>query len=606
VSPIRAVDDSVFFDIAVPIHARNDGESLTGWLVVTGRVRARGIDAVRQLADSATIIVGSLDGGVWTDLEHVVPGPPAGVAPDSIVVFDASPRGAGVGRATRIEGTPWVVWVQRDRATVLAPLNAFLIRVAPVALVLALLVFVVVWRVAHHTTHRVVELTARVDRMDADVSVIVDAQRGRPPTSVQTRAAALDTEPDITEDEIDRLARSFDAMFERASRERQLEEQLQQAQRLEAVGRLAGGVAHDFNNVLTVISNYGELLRADAPDGSQTAADLDQVLRATERASRLTRQLLAFSRRQILQPERLDLNAVVQEAHQMLRRLIPTSITIELDLAESLTPITADPVQVEQVLVNLAVNAADAMPLGGHLVFKTLRSELDHEGGTSGRDAQQYACLVVRDDGHGMDRTTVARIFEPFFTTKESGKGTGLGLATVHGIVTQLGGRIWVYSEVGKGTTFKVYLPLAEESAPAHRRSTPRPALRTMHAGQILLVEDDEATRGVTARILQDRGFVVRTAHDGAAALLALHSGPLPDIVVSDLMMPGVDGAELAAHIHRNWPHLPVVLMSGYADVELASAAVEAEVMLEKPFTARAILDAIAKALSNAEERAGK
>jgi signal transduction histidine kinase/ActR/RegA family two-component response regulator len=437
--------------------------------------------------------------------------------------------------------------------------------------------------------------------MDADLARAAEEARHRPePAASRTPPRP---ESDAPEDEIDRLTRSFDAMFARATHERQLEEQLQQAQRLEAVGRLAGGVAHDFNNVLTVISNYSELLRADAADGSQAAADLDQVLRATERASRLTRQLLAFSRRQILQPERLDLNAVVRDAHAMLRRLIPTSVSIELDLSESLTPIVADPVQVEQVLVNLAVNAADAMPLGGHLVFRTQHGELDADDATPAGPARRYACLVVRDDGMGMDRATVARIFEPFFTTKEQGKGTGLGLATVHGIVTQLGGRIWVYSEPGKGTTFKVFLPLADEQPPARRRSTPRPAMRALPAGQVMLVEDDDATRDVTARILEERGFGVRTSHDGAAALLALHAGPLPDLVLTDLMMPGVDGAELAHHIRTNWPHLPVIVMSGYADVELATGAIEADVVLEKPFTARALLDAISRALAEREAR---
>ncbi len=586
-SPIRAVGDSAYFDIAVPIHARNDGESLSGWLVLTGRVQGRGVAAVRALADSATILVGSFDGGVWTDLERVTSGPPSGVRPDSVVLFDDPLRGPSIGRATAIAGTPWVVWLERDQRSVLAPRDAFFIRVAPVALLLALVVFLVVWQVSHRTTHRIVELTSRLDRVDSDLA----PQRG----------PGEDEAP--AEDEIDRLTRSFDAMFDRARHERQLEEQLQQAQRLEAVGRLAGGVAHDFNNVLTVISNYGELLRSDAAEGSQTAADLDQVLRAADRASRLTRQLLAFSRRQILQPERLDLNSVVRESHSMLRRLLPSSITIELELSESLTPILADPVQIDQVLINLAVNASDAMPLGGHLVFKTMVAELDAERLASDEGPTKYACLVVRDDGAGMDRATVARIFEPFFTTKEQGKGTGLGLSTVHGIVTQLGGRIWVYSEVGKGTTFKVFLPLADAPAPARRRSTPRPAIRAMHSGHVLLVEDDEATRGVTMRILQDRGFVVRTAPDGAAALLALSVGPLPDLVVSDLMMPGVDGAELSLEVRRRWPSLPVVIMSGYADVEVSSGAIEAAVVLEKPFTARALLDAISAALAAREER---
>jgi len=585
-APFRAFENAAIADVVFPVIAPGDSAP-RGWLIDSHRLRGTGIQTVRDLAGSATLIIGQPDAGVWTDLQTVVPGAPAGIRAGETSVFDDSPRGAGVGYATPIPGTPWVVWMQREKESVLAPLKDFRLRVAPVALVLIFVTFGIVWTVSHRVTHRVVKLTERVDEMAAKEPAVADA----------------DLAPIEGEDEIERLERSFDALFERTRHERELEEQLQQAQRLEAVGRLAGGVAHDFNNVLTVITNYSEMLRADADEGSQQATDLDQVLRAADRATRLTRQLLAFSRRQILQPERLDLNDVVRDAHAMLRRLIPTHITIEMDLADGLAPIIADSVQVEQVLVNLAVNASDAMPDGGHLLFRTTTSELDAEDATPGQTAKRYACLMVRDDGTGMDRATVARIFEPFYTTKPQGKGTGLGLATVHGIVTQLGGRIWVYSEPGAGTTFKVFLPFADKRQFAERRKTPRSSLKAVAAGDVLLVEDDEATRGVVERILVENGFTVRLAHDGASALLNLLSGPLPDLVVSDLMMPGVDGAELSLHIHERWPQLPVVIMSGYADVEHGSGAIIGAVVLEKPFTARALLEALSRALATVAAR---
>jgi signal transduction histidine kinase len=582
VGPFRVAGSGVAVEVAYPVHARDDDESLVGWVVELRRVQGRGVAAVRQLVESATLIVGALDDGAWTDLERVVPGPPSGVRPDTVVVFDDSPRGAGVGVATRVAGTPWVVWMERERAAVLAPLSDFRRRVAPVAIILALLTLVLVWRVSHRITNRVVTLTERVDRMAAD-PLIAEAKVPSPVTLEG-------------QDEIERLEASFDAMFDRTRRQMQLEAQLLQAQKLEAVGRLAGGVAHDFNNVLTVITNYGEMLRADAPEGSQTAADLDQVLRAADRAARLTRQLLAFSKRQIIQPRMLDINGVVSEGHSMLRRLIPTNIELELDLAESMPAIFADPIQIEQVIVNLAVNAADAMPDGGKLSFRTFEGELDVDDATPRDPSRRYACVAVRDTGHGMDRETIARIFEPFFTTKPQGKGTGLGLATVHGIITQLGGRIWVYSEPGRGTTFKVFLPIAtaepaDADTPLRRRSTP-----PQGTGQVLVVEDDEGARGVTARLLQQAGFEVRLAPDGATALAALEAGPLPRVVVSDLMMPGLDGAELSQRIRERWPSLPVVIVSGYADVELQTGQILAAVVLEKPFTARALVEAIARA----------
>ena len=584
--PFVAVGEYAATQIAYPVHAGRDEESLVGWLVETRRVRAQGVEAIKRLSESATLYVGSLEGGVWTDFERVVAGPPAGTRPDSLVRFVDEALDDRLGVATLVRGTPWVVWLERDRASVLAPLSDFRRRVAPVALLLALITLVVGWRLSRGITNRVVRLTERVDRMAADPRLTDD----------QTGSRLTDGK-----DEIARLEISFDAMHERTVRQMERETQLLDAQKLEAVGRLAGGVAHDFNNVLTVITNYTEMLRADAPHGSQTAADLDQVLRAAERAAHLTRQLLAFSRRQVVQPRMIDVNAVVTDVHSMLRRLIPTHIEFDLELGDGIGPIFADPAQVEQVIVNLALNASDAMPSGGRLAFRTFEGELDADDPSPRATSRRFACIAVRDTGHGMDRATLRRIFEPFFTTKPQGKGTGLGLAMVHGIVTQLGGRVWAYSEPNIGTTFKIFLPVhidatVTEDVPLSRRDTPPKGV-----GSILVVEDDEAARGVTARVLQQAGFDVRLAPDGNTALAALESGPLPRVVVSDLMMPGLDGAQLSQRIREQWPQLPVVIVSGYADVVLHTGELHAAVILEKPFTAHALVDAIARATQAVE-----
>jgi len=370
---------------------------------------------------------------------------------------------------------------------------------------------------------------------------------------------------------------------------KQLEEQLRQAQKMEAIGQLTGGIAHDFNNMLTVIMGYSELtlhsLRPDDP----ARVNVEQIEQAGERASLLTRQLLAFGRKQVLQPKVLDLNAVLTNLDQMLQRLIGEDIDLVTVLAPGVGRVHADPSQVEQVIMNLAVNARDAMPRGGKLTIETANVELDDAYARRHGPVQPgaYVLLAVSDTGCGMDRDTQARIFEPFFTTKEPGKGTGLGLSTVYGIVKQSGGYIWVYSEVGRGTTFKIYLPRVEAVAKAVEPS--REATGSVRGSEtILLVEDDAGIRALVRQVLAQSGYQVLEAHHGkhAIQICEQHAGPI-HLLVTDMVMPEMSGTETAGHLTSLRPDLKVLFLSGYADeaVHRHGMLAAGANFLPKPFT---------------------
>jgi two-component system cell cycle sensor histidine kinase/response regulator CckA len=383
------------------------------------------------------------------------------------------------------------------------------------------------------------------------------------------------------------------------------EDQLRQAQKMEAVGQLAGGVAHDFNNLLGVIIGYADLLQKDIGPQHPGMRRLEQIHKASGRAIALTRQLLAFSRKQVLQPRVLDLNAVVGEVEKMLARLIGEDIQISTVLAPQLGRVKADPGQVEQVIVNLAVNARDAMPGGGKLIIETGNVELDdnylrhHAGARPG----PHVVLAVSDTGHGMDAETLARIFEPFFTTKEQGKGTGLGLSTVYGIVKQSGGYVMVYSEPGRGTTFRVYLPRVEEAAEdvtdAPAPSEPPPAM----GETILLAEDAEALRSMIREILEEGGYTVVEGGNAEEALAAAraHQGPI-HLMLSDVVMPRMGGRDLATEVEAIRPGLRVLYMSGYTDEAIVHHGVldAGTHFLPKPFTADGLLRKIRSVLDGA------
>ena len=383
---------------------------------------------------------------------------------------------------------------------------------------------------------------------------------------------------------------------------KQLEEQFRQAHKMEAVGRLAGGVAHDFNNVLTIIRAQTEFLLADLAANDPRRAEVLEIQGAADRAAAFTRQLLAFSRRQLLQPKVLDLNQVITGMEMMVRRLVGEDIVLLIKLAPEIPRIWADPGQLQQVILNLAVNARDAMPTGGTLLIETAVVELDEHYPRQHPSAKPgtHVVLVVTDTGCGMDPATRSRIFEPFFTTKEPGKGTGLGLSTVYGIVKQSGGHIWVYSELGRGTAFKLYFPPHRDAhhPPVVERTILPPALGA--GATILLVEDDRPVRSTVRRLLERHGYEVLEASNGQDALdLVTSRANEINLVLSDMVMPGMGGTELAGRVRAIVPKLPVVLMTGYTEEAITRAGERPldEQIIEKPFTLTAMLEKVNQAL---------
>jgi PAS domain S-box-containing protein len=382
---------------------------------------------------------------------------------------------------------------------------------------------------------------------------------------------------------------------------KRLERQFLQAQKMEVVGHLAGGVAHDFNNLLTVIIGFGELSRDELPETSPVRRDIDEVLRAAHSASALTRRLLAFSRRQMIQPQILDLDATVQGMKTMLRRLIGEDIKFVVRSSDELGMVNADRGQVEQVVMNLVVNARDAMPTGGHLTIETANAYLDevyatlHPGATPGA----HVMLAIGDTGCGMDEGVRARLFEPFFTTKELGRGTGLGLSTVYGIVKQNGGSIWVYSEPGAGTTFKVYFPRASASHSDVTETDIRPQ-NLDGVETILIVEDQAEVRAVARQTLQRHGYTVIEAAHGQEAIEQLEVHPTAiDLLLTDVVLPGMSGRQVAEELQRRKPDLRVLYMSGYTDDTITRHGVldRSLAFLEKPFTADGLLQKIRSTL---------
>jgi PAS domain S-box-containing protein len=373
---------------------------------------------------------------------------------------------------------------------------------------------------------------------------------------------------------------------------RTLEEQYQQAQKMEAVGRLAGGVAHDFNNLLTAILGYCELLLADAEPDDPRRADIAEIQKAGTRAAGLTRQLLAFSRKQIIEPTMLDLNAIVADMRAMLGRLIGEDVNIVLGLGPELAPVKADRGQVEQIVLNLAVNARDAMPKGGRLTIETGNVDLDEHYATAHFSVKpgRYVMLIVTDTGTGMTPQVKARLFEPFFTTKEVGKGTGLGLATVHGIVARSGGTVGVYSEVGRGTSFKVYFPRADaaEMVVEARPPVARPVAGTQ---TVLVVEDEDGLRELAKRLLERQGYTVLTAANADEALQLFQANASIGVLLTDVVMPGTSGPELTQALVDQRPDLKVIYMSGYTEDAIAHHGVLAPgiAFVHKPFTSETL-----------------
>jgi len=552
----------------------------------------------RLVGGGALILVGAAGDQAWTDMTKLIQSPPVPTGARGSYVYEAADATTRIGALGEVTGTPWRVWVEFPRDAVVAPAKNFLRRILVVA-------FVLVWC--------------------AVILVALFAWQVTSPLTALTRAAEAIAKGDYTRrvgstrrDEIGRLTRAFDTMGGQIESAQQrlvhdlemrtkmeearhaLEDQLEQSRKMEAVGRLAGGVAHDFNNLLTAILGYSNLVLDELEPGHPARADVEQMRRAGESAASLTQQLLAFSRKQILQPQVLDLNQVVTRADSLLQRLIGEHIALVTALDPSLEHVSADPGQLEQVILNLALNARDAMPQGGKLTIETANVELDdayarqHGGSSPGR----HVMLAVSDTGIGMDAETQARIFEPFFTTKRRGEGTGLGLATVYGIVTQSGGSIWVYSETGRGTTFKVYFPRAAQ-AEDHAVAAPRTdGLEGTET--ILLAEDQPEVRSVACAVLERYGYRVLQASRGDEALEILRTHPEPiHLLLSDVVMPSMSGPELARLVQLQRPGIRVLYASGYTDDAIVRHGMldPGVSFLQKPFTPTALLTKIRELL---------
>ncbi|HEX8848317.1 MAG TPA: ATP-binding protein [Gemmatimonadaceae bacterium] len=379
------------------------------------------------------------------------------------------------------------------------------------------------------------------------------------------------------------------ALMLEVSERKSLEEQFRQAQKMEAVGRLAGGIAHDFNNLLTVMSSCSELLLRELDKEDRRRNDVEEIRRAAQRAASLTRQLLAFSRKQILQPTMVDLNAVVSDMERMLRRVLGEDIVLETALDPDLGFVRADPGQIEQVLMNLVVNARDAMPRGGRIVLRT--RNIPRPNGDA------LVALEVKDEGVGIADEALPHIFEPFYTTKEQGKGTGLGLSTVYGIVKQSGGDVEVETMPGFGATFRVVLPRYREAVTARPLSPPR-GTSGRTSGTILLVEDEEAVRSLATRVLTREGYVVHSAPrgDDAERIFAAHESEIA-LLVTDMVLPGLGGIELAQRLRARRPSLKVLLMSGYTDRDfgVVQRDMDAVGLLQKPFTPDVLVKRVAE-----------
>lgn len=421
----------------------------------------------------------------------------------------------------------------------------------------------------------------------------------RIPVEVNARVIDLHGQPTVIS-----IARDIQERKQAEEALRQSEERLRQSQKMEAVGTLAGGVAHDFNNLLTVIKGNAEILLLELPDDDPARGDIAEIQRAADRAAALTRQLLAFSRKQVLQPKVLALDEVVSELAPMLRRIIGEDVEMHTVAAPDLAPVRADPGQLQQVIMNLAANARDAMPRGGALTVELANVELDAAAAADlpGLEPGGYAMLAVRDTGCGIDPATRAQIFDPFFTTKP--QGTGLGLSTVYGIVQQSGGAVEVGSEPGSGTTFRIFLPRVEPPTGA-QRDAEDPRLGAGGAETVLLVEDEDAVRTLARKVLERSGYRVLDAPSGTHALrLCGERGERVDLLLTDVVMPGMSGPTLAEELGTRWPGLRVLFISGYTDDALGKHGVlQAGVhFLEKPFPPDALARKVREVLDAPHE----
>jgi len=531
--------------------------------------------------------------------------------------------------ARPIAGTPWLILIEFPDDVVLKPVSGFVKRMLMIGMFLFVMGVAGAFVLSRNITGPLYELTAgataisrgdhsrrvNIDQKDefgqlatafnAMVEKLRESQRELE-RKVQERTAQLEE----ANHQLELLSESHAEKRNVAERERadaiealhNTEKQLVQSQKLEAVGRLAGGISHDFNNLLTVILGYTDISRRNLKEGDPLLRNLEEIGKASERAASLTRQLLAFSRKQVMQPKVFDMNTVVTDLNKMLRRMIGEDIELRVISQADLGNIKADPVQHEQVIMNLVVNARDAMPKGGKLSIETSDVYLDESYAREhvSVDPGEYVMLAISDTGCGMNEETRQHIFEPFFTTKDSGKGTGLGLSMVYGIVKQSGGNIWVYSEEGRGTTFKIYFPRVTAEAEEYKRAGD--AIEMPKGSEtILLVEDAALVRTLAKQVLETAGYNVLEAGSAEAALTICEhiNGTRIDLLLTDVVMPGMSGNDMSKVLLKRQPDMPVLYMSGYTDEAIVQHGVlEAGInFLQKPFSPGALASKVREVL---------
>jgi signal transduction histidine kinase len=632
IGPGVTIGDTLFYATVARVPA---GANPRGYVVQWRRLSGNQVSRqqlVALMGPGTDLTAGNANGAGWTDFANVIP-KPALTMPMQQPTWYSRGGSRRLAWARPIAGTQWMLLVDYSEQAVMAGVATLMQRLVLVTLVLLAAGILAAWLIALRLTRPLGDLTvaaegissgdysrrvavagprdvrtlgAAFNAMSASIATAHASLEERSDelaeraTQLSEQAIELEAANDELNDSMQEVVRARDELTASLEENRRLQSQLVQSQKMEAVGRLAGGVAHDFNNVLTAMTGFAQFaLSSIDTDPVGARADIEQVLSATNRAATLTRQLLAFSRQQVLQPRVIDLNTVVNGLSPMLARLIGEDVKLVARPAEKLSATKADPNQIEQVLTNLVVNARDAMPNGGTLIIETADAELDaayaatHEGVIPGR----YVMLAVTDTGVGMDAATRARVFDPFFTTKEPGKGTGLGLSTVYGIVKQSGGNVTVYSEPGRGTTFKVYLPRTDETA-ADERATPISSAAVKPNGRltVLLVDDDPAVAAAAKRALERVGYHVFATPNGREALgvLERHTGPI-DILVTDLVMPEMGGRELARRVTASRPSVRVLYTSGYTAEAMNQQAVlePHDAFLGKPFTPDSLLRAV-------------
>jgi signal transduction histidine kinase len=620
---IRQLKDTIGFPAVAAV--KSDDGKVAGYLV-RWRKFAASADTRQQmtrlLGTNATLYLGNQANDTWTDLATIVAKPPLEVRThEDIQMYDRDGNTPVIALARPIVGTPWVVLIEFPDNVVLKPVSGFMKRMLIIGAFLFVLGVASAFVLCCNITGPLYELTAGAAAISrGDHSRTVNINRRDELGQLATAFNAMVEKLRESQRELERKVQDRTAQLEEANRRLELlseshaekrslaereredalealhntENQLVQSQKLEAVGRLAGGISHDFNNLLTVILGYTDISKRTLKEGDPLFRNLEEISKASERAASLTRQLLAFSRKQVMQPKVFDMNIVVSDLRKMLRRMIGEDVELRVSLESELGNIKADPVQLEQVIMNLVVNARDAMPKGGKLSIETSNVYLDesyareHVSVVPG----EYVMLAISDTGCGMDEETRQRIFEPFFTTKEPGKGTGLGLSMVYGIVRQSGGNIWVYSEEGTGTTFKIYFPRVTAEAQEYKR-TNGCAETPKGSETILLVEDAALVRTLARRVLETAGYRVLEAASAEAALKVCETinGTRIDLLLTDVVMPGMSGNDMSKILLARQPDMPVLYMSGYTDDAIVQHGVlEPGInFLQKPFSPGAL-----------------